>query len=72
VRRHIDITLRDNTEWVETVKAKWNALIGADRKGIHDTIAKFQPLSYRPKVFGPSGASKRVAKAVDSYLNHQN
>jgi len=64
-RRHIDITLRDNTEWVETVNAKWNALVGADLKRTHDAITKFQPPSYRPKVFGPSDASERIAKIID-------
>ncbi len=65
------ITLRDNTEWIETVNAKWNVLVGADRKKIHDAITNFQPPSYRPKVFGPSGASERIAKIIDSYLDHQ-
>jgi UDP-N-acetylglucosamine 2-epimerase (non-hydrolysing) len=65
------ITLRDNTEWVETINAKWNVLVGADGKKIHDAIAKFQPPSYRPKIFGPSGASERIAKIIDSFLSHQ-
>ena len=65
------ITLRDNTEWVETINAKWNVLVGADAKKIHDAITKFQPPSYRPKIFGPSGASERIAKIIDSFLSHQ-
>ena len=66
------ITLRDNTEWVETVNAKWNVLVGADPRRIREEIANFQPPTYRPKVFGPPGASERIAKIIDSYLTHQN
>lgn len=32
------ITLRENTEWVETVDAGWNVLVGADRKKILEMI----------------------------------
>jgi UDP-N-acetylglucosamine 2-epimerase (non-hydrolysing) len=66
------ITLRDNTEWVETVNAKWNVLVGADPRKIREAIAGFQPPSYRPKIFGPSGASERISKIIDSFLSHQN
>jgi len=47
-------------------------LFEADPKNTHNAITKFQPPSYRPKVFGPSGVSMRVAKIIDSCLSHQN
>jgi len=62
------VTLRDTTEWVETVNAKWNVLVGADPKKILEAIKGFSPNKYRPKIFGPSGASARIAKIIDSYL----
>jgi UDP-N-acetylglucosamine 2-epimerase len=62
------ITLRDTTEWVETVNAKWNVLVGADPQKIHETIVHFNPPRYRPQIFGPLGASERMAKIIDSYL----
>ncbi|MBU0685168.1 MAG: UDP-N-acetylglucosamine 2-epimerase (non-hydrolyzing) [Candidatus Thermoplasmatota archaeon] len=62
------ITLRDNTEWVETINARWNVLVGADPKKIKEAIAGFSPPAYRPKVFGPAGASARIAQAIDSFL----
>ena len=62
------ITLRDTTEWVETVNAKWNVLVGADPRRIREAIAGFSPPSYRPKIFGPAGASARIAEAIDSFL----
>jgi len=63
------VTLRDTTEWVETVNAKWNVLVGADQKKIEEAIRSFAPPKYRPKIFGPAGASARIAKIVDSYLS---
>jgi UDP-N-acetylglucosamine 2-epimerase (non-hydrolysing) len=63
------ITLRDTTEWVETVNAKWNVLVGADPGKIQDAIKNFSPPRYRPKIFGPPGASTRIAKIIDYYLS---
>ncbi|OGS42065.1 MAG: UDP-N-acetylglucosamine 2-epimerase [Euryarchaeota archaeon RBG_16_62_10] len=63
------ITLRTNTEWVETVNAGWNVLVGADAKKIHERIVHFNPPRYRPQAFGPPGASGRIAKIVDEFLS---
>jgi UDP-N-acetylglucosamine 2-epimerase len=63
------ITLRDTTEWVETVNAKWNVIVGADPGKIQDAIKNFSPPRYRPKIFGPPGASTRIAKIIDYYLS---
>jgi UDP-N-acetylglucosamine 2-epimerase (non-hydrolysing) len=65
------ITLRDTTEWVETVNAKWNVLTGADPRKILDAIKGFSPPRYRPKVFGPKGASGRIARIIDRFLGNR-
>jgi len=36
------VSLRENTEWVETVEDGWNVLVGADYEGIVDAIAGFE------------------------------
>ena len=36
------ITLRDKTEWIETVKDKWNILVGANPKLIKKAIREFE------------------------------
>ena len=36
------VSLRENTEWVETVEDGWNVLVGADYEGIVDAIARFE------------------------------
>ncbi|OGS43145.1 MAG: UDP-N-acetylglucosamine 2-epimerase [Euryarchaeota archaeon RBG_13_57_23] len=65
------ITLRDTTEWIETVNSKWNVLVGSDPKKIHDTIVHLNPPKHRPKIFGLPGASERIAKLIDEYLAHE-
>jgi len=61
------ITLRENTEWVETVKDGWNVLVGADPGKIMDAIASFAPNTPQRDVFGTSGASYRIAAIIDAF-----
>jgi len=37
------ITLRPETEWVETVNAGWNIVIGNDAEGLLNTARYFNP-----------------------------
>lgn len=46
------VTVRDETEWVETVDAGWNMLAGADTAAIVDAIRGFRPSGARPKLYG--------------------
>jgi len=38
------ITLRDETEWVETVESGWNIVVGADRKSIINAVGAYSRL----------------------------
>jgi len=58
------ITLRDTTEWVETVRDGWNVLVGADRKTIADAGHRFSPAGERSRVFGAAGAAGRIAGVI--------
>ncbi len=60
------ITLRDTTEWVETVRDGWNVLTGADREKILDAVRHFSPGKERSMPFGKIGASGRIAEILDS------
>lgn len=55
------VTLRDETEWVETVNVGWNVLVGADPDRIEEAVKSFSPQRERPTVFGNGRASERIA-----------
>lgn len=46
------ITLRTETEWVETVQAGWNRLLSADDPGFADIVNDFVPPEAHPDFFG--------------------
>ncbi len=54
------ITLRENTEWVETVEAGWNVLVGAGRERIVDAIRHLSPGSRQKNIFGGGDASLMI------------
>ena len=59
------ITLRENTEWIETVEDKWNILVGQDKDKILKAIKEFEPSgeTYSFK-FGDGKASKKIVEII--------
>ena len=58
------ITLRDETEWIETVELGWNILTGADRDRIIETVRTFKTPSTHPPLFGEGKAAANCLKAL--------
>ncbi len=58
------ITLRDKTEWVETIKEKWNVLVGANKEKILSAIKNFNPMFPQKKHFGDGKTSKKILKIL--------
>ena len=58
------ITLRDETEWVETVDDGWNVLVGPNREDIVNAARLFEPDHERQDVFGKGEASVRIVELV--------
>ncbi len=59
------VTLRANTEWVETVAAGWNTLVGLDADAALTALAA-QPPSERPQLYGDGRAAERCVAAIDA------
>jgi UDP-N-acetylglucosamine 2-epimerase len=62
------VTLREETEWVETVEAGWNTLVGADKTRILQGVRTFRPEDQQPQVFGDGKASEKIVRHLQSVL----
>jgi UDP-GlcNAc3NAcA epimerase len=60
------VTLRDTTEWVETVDAGWNVLVDLDRDAALAALER-RPPAERPELYGGGRAADRVCDVVASY-----
>ena len=58
------ITMRDETEWVETVEDGWNVLVGADKEKIVSAARSFDPHSEQREMFGKGDASQRIVEVI--------
>ena len=58
------ITARDETEWVETVKAGWNVIVGADSGRIEHALRTFEPPALRPPLYTTSSPSARIVEML--------
>ena len=54
------ITMRDETEWLETVDDGWNAIVGADKDEIVQKAHSFHPTKEQNGVFGDGKASEKI------------
>jgi UDP-GlcNAc3NAcA epimerase len=64
------VTLRDSTEWVETVAAGWNVLVADDHDAIRRAVATVAPPPQRPPLYGDGHAATRIAALVVSMSPH--
>lgn len=62
------ITLRTNTEWIETVQDGWNILAGADRQTILHAIRSLHEADRRHSAhYGDGTAAEQIGSIITSY-----
>jgi UDP-N-acetylglucosamine 2-epimerase len=54
------VTLREETEWTDTVDAGWNAVVGIDPDAFESALVAERP-AHRPPIFGDGRAAERIA-----------
>jgi UDP-N-acetylglucosamine 2-epimerase len=60
-------TLRDETEWVETVKSGWNRLVGTEGKKIVKEVKRIETQRVsekRKEIFGDGKASRKIVQML--------
>ena len=65
------VTLRENTEWVETVEAGWNTLVGLDRAAALGALERPVPTGERPVLYGGGDAGRRVSEVISAYTGRR-
>lgn len=58
------LTLREETEWVETVEAGWNVLVGTSPERIVEAVHTFHPQGERPALFGDGRAGEKIVELL--------
>lgn len=60
------ITMRDETEWVETVENDWNRIVGTDKEKILDAIVSFVPSKPQIDIFGDGKSSEKICSIIEN------
>ena len=62
------ITMRKNTEWVETIKGQWNVLTGVDSKKIVRGQKTIADSKYSKSVFGSGRTSQFISELISFHF----
>lgn len=65
------VTLRDETEWMETVAAGWNVLVGTDPEAIERNLARTFDLSAKPQPYGDGTAADAIVDALEAAVSSE-
>jgi UDP-GlcNAc3NAcA epimerase len=66
------ITIRDETEWIETVQSGWNTLVGANSRRITESVDKILNNKSSKDYFhfyGDGKAAEKILKIISNYSN---
>ncbi len=62
------VTLREETEWVETVETGWNIVVGTDPEQIAAAVGQPSPVGIPPRLFGDGWAGARIIDIISSSI----
>jgi UDP-N-acetylglucosamine 2-epimerase (non-hydrolysing) len=60
------ITLRENTEWMETLEGGWNVLVGGDKEKIIESISMIEIKEKQRNIFGEQESSERIVTLINN------
>jgi UDP-GlcNAc3NAcA epimerase len=65
------VTLREETEWPETLENGWNVLTGTDPERIINAATRPAPDSEPTRCFGDGRAAERIVRALEDDSSHR-
>ena len=65
------VTLRKETEWIETIQSGWNQLAGINVKRIVGLSKNFPPPKNHPNFLGDGKAYIKISKRIKKFLDSQ-
>ncbi|MBO1511765.1 non-hydrolyzing UDP-N-acetylglucosamine 2-epimerase [Metabacillus bambusae] len=64
-------TLRDQTEWVETVEVGWNLLVNPIEHDLAHLITSFKEPSYVENLYGDGNASLKIVEHINHFFSEK-
>ena len=62
------ITLREETEWVETIEAGWNVLTGVEPTKISQCVQNHRPSDHHPSLYGEGNVSAQCVALLEGAI----
>jgi UDP-N-acetylglucosamine 2-epimerase len=62
------LTLRDTTEWTETVELGWNRLLGVDAEAVLDALRRLERPPEHPDLYGGGRAGEAIVRELERFF----
>ena len=66
------LTLREETEWTETVELGWNRLVGLDPGRVLAALEEPEPPPEHPDLYGGGPGRGRIVAALERWHRNRN
>ena len=58
------VTMRTETEWIETVESGWNVVVGAERGKIVEAVRSSGTDNHQPELYGDGRAAEKIVEVL--------